>query len=154
MRKLYFEDLLAIKETKSKLETPLSIFRVGRDIVKGYIDLTLDNHPSHSDQRYNIRKGYTDIFIPGFLIPGLSEGFFKKHYEYMVHMNRGFRAKFLRPLFPDDMIKVIDEIVEAEFDSRLTVDNSNPVKILRSIINQKDELVSVLQLDYLILGCE
>jgi acyl dehydratase len=147
MAELYFQDLERLKKEHRLLETPLSQ-KLPREIVDGYIQLTQDDHRSHADQDYNHNLGYPDIFIPGFLIPALAEGYFKQHYLYALHMNLGFRPKFKKPLFPGDSIKVIDEILEAMDDRRLIIDNASPVKIMRKVINQDSKLVSTITLDY------
>ena len=147
MEDLYFQDLQKFAKEHRLLKTPLSQ-KLSRDIINGYISLTKDNHRSHTEENYNHLLGYSDVFIPGFLIPGLAEGYFKQFYSYALHMNLGFKSRFKRPLFPGDSIQVIDEIIEVKDDKRLIIDNSNPVKIIRKVINQDNNLTSIITLDY------
>ena len=150
MEKLYFEDLETLKASKATLETPLSPSPITVSCIQEYIEITSDHHASHSDSRYNLRFGYMDIFVPGFLMPGLAEGFFRRYHEYALHMNRGFSAKPIIPLYPGNHIRVVDEILQTKSHPRLVVDNSSPVSIRRKVFNENQDLVYILELDYLV----
>ncbi len=147
---IYFEDLENLLKEEISLQTPFSSDKFLTDnLVKEFVTITDDDAPSHTNIYYNKVKGRKDIFIPAYLIPGISEGYFRQYHKYATDIIRSYSIKLLRPLFPGDRIRIADRVIEVN-NKIITKGNTSPVTIERRIENQYGLLTSSLEIYYLI----
>ncbi len=109
------------------------------EMLNSFYNLTGDENPLHLDGNFARAHGFKDRVVYGLLTSSFISTLGGCYLPGKYCLIQGVETKYLRPVFPEDEITVIGEIVDirAELnyvEIKVTMKNQNGEKVLRGVL--------------------
>jgi len=141
-----FEDFVDVKDAiDSGFGKPFN-----EEQIRQYVLVTRDDYPSHTNRRYMVGLGFSDICVPTHLLTGRLEGILKENgIIYMGRWNIGYDVRIMNPVFPGQRLRVVDEVEKVRRKFPKTP-KAGLVILNRKAINEDGDLVVTVRNNYIV----
>jgi 3-hydroxybutyryl-CoA dehydratase len=102
-------------------DTYTESFHVTQGMINGFAEVTGDRNPIHLDEQYGAQSIFRSRIAHGFLIGSFISSVLGNHFPGpgTVYLSQSMR--FLKPVFPDDTIRVTVEVIQIHEKGWLTL---------------------------------